>query len=108
MVKKAVKIFLVNDKNEFLLYLRDNKPEIPYPDYWDLIGGEIEKGETSLEAIQREIKEEICIEAKSIALVGEVTVNKSLLNSCKSKVLLYKGSIYANPKDIKLTEGQKL
>ena len=47
-----------------LLYLRDNKPEIPFPDHWDLIGGHIEEGETPEEALVREVKEELDIDLK--------------------------------------------
>ncbi|MBU1988692.1 MAG: NUDIX domain-containing protein, partial [Nanoarchaeota archaeon] len=62
MVIKATKIILVNQRNkEVLLYLRDNKPSIPHPGYWDLFGGSIEEGESPLESIKREVKEEIGI-----------------------------------------------
>ena len=43
MMKEIAAIILENDKRDFLLYLRDNKPDIPFPDYWDLIGGHVEK-----------------------------------------------------------------
>ena len=45
-----------------LLYLRDNKPGIPFPDHWDLIGGHVEEGETPEEALVREVKEELDID----------------------------------------------
>jgi 8-oxo-dGTP diphosphatase len=61
-MKEIAAIILENDKGEFLLYLRDNKPEIPFPDYWDLIGGHVEEGETPEEALVREVKEELDID----------------------------------------------
>jgi len=61
-MKQIASIILENDKGEILLYLRDNKPDIPFPDYWDLIGGHIEDGETPEEALVREVKEELDIE----------------------------------------------
>jgi 8-oxo-dGTP diphosphatase len=61
-MKEIAAIILENDKGEFLLYLRDNKPGIPFPDHWDLIGGHVEEGETPEEALIREVKEEIDIE----------------------------------------------
>lgn len=64
MVKKIAAIIFENEKGEFLLYLRDNKPGIPYPDHWDLIGGHVEEGETPEEALIREVKEELDIELK--------------------------------------------
>lgn len=61
-MKTIAAIILENDNGEFLLYLRDNKPGIPFPDHWDLIGGHVEDGETPEEALVREVKEELDIE----------------------------------------------
>lgn len=58
-MKQIAAIILRNDKGEFLLYLRDNKPTIPFPDHWDLIGGHVEEGETPEQALIREVKEEL-------------------------------------------------
>ncbi len=63
-MKKIAAIIFENDKEEILLYLRDNKPEIPFPDYWDLIGGHVEEGETPEDALVREVKEELDIDLK--------------------------------------------
>lgn len=57
-MKKIAAIILENDKREILLSLRDNKPGIPFPNYWDLIGGHVEEGETPEEALVREVKTE--------------------------------------------------
>jgi|SanBayMetagenome_1026888.scaffolds.fasta_scaffold38014_2 8-oxo-dGTP diphosphatase len=45
--------------SRLLLQLRDNKPDIYYPNYWGLFGGAVDPGETPLEAIKRELEEEI-------------------------------------------------
>ena len=63
-MKKIAAIIFENGKGEFLLYLRDNKPGIPFPNHWDLIGGHIEEGETPEEALVREVREELGIELK--------------------------------------------
>jgi 8-oxo-dGTP diphosphatase len=63
-MKEIAAIILENDNGEFLLYLRDNKPTIPFPDHWDLIGGHVEEGETPEQALVREVKEELDIELK--------------------------------------------
>jgi len=63
-LKKIAAIILENDKGEFLLYLRDNKPGIPFPNHWDLIGGHVEEGETPEEALVREFKEELDLDLK--------------------------------------------
>ena len=62
IMKQIAAIILENDKGEILLYLRDNKPDIPFPNYWDLIGGHVEEGETPEEALVREVKEELDID----------------------------------------------
>jgi 8-oxo-dGTP diphosphatase len=64
MMKEIAAIIFENDKGEFLLYLRDNKPDIPFPGYWDLIGGHVEAGESPEEALIREVKEELNIDLK--------------------------------------------
>ena len=42
-----------------LLFLRDNKPNIRFPNYIDKLGGIVEKEETPGEAIVREMAEEL-------------------------------------------------
>ena len=72
-MKEIAAIILENDKGEFLLALRDNKPGIPFPNHWDLIGGHVEEGETPEEALVREVKEElICQLKKSLFLKANV------------------------------------
>ena len=63
-MKAIAAIILENDEGKFLLYLRDNKPDIPFPGHWDLIGGHIEEGETPEEALVREVKEELDLDLK--------------------------------------------
>ena len=70
-MKKIAAIILENDKGEILLYLRDNKPGIPFPDHWDLIGGHVEEGETPEEALVREVKEELDIDLEEYSFYKE-------------------------------------
>jgi len=49
----------------FLLQLRDDKPEIFYPNHWGLFGGAIELGESDEEALKRELFEEIALPPES-------------------------------------------
>lgn len=44
---------------DLLVIHRDNKPDIPYPDHWDLPGGGREGRETPLECALRETQEEV-------------------------------------------------
>ncbi len=43
---------------DLLVYLRDDKPDIPHPGTWDLPGGEREPGEAPLTTGLRELHEE--------------------------------------------------
>jgi 8-oxo-dGTP diphosphatase len=86
MMNKIAAIILENDKGEILLYLRDNKPGIPFPDYWDLIGGHVEEGETPEEALVREVKEELDIDLKEFDFY--------------KKYECYSGDVYENTKYI--------
>jgi 8-oxo-dGTP diphosphatase len=96
-------IILENDKGEFLLYLRDNKPDIPFPDYWDLIGGHVEEGETPEQALVREVKEELDIDLKEytfykkyVCLTGDAYENTKYI---------YTGKINLPIEEITLLEG---
>jgi 8-oxo-dGTP diphosphatase len=55
---QTVAIILVNNRNEVLLQLRDNDPNISYPNSWTLPGGVVESNENPEEAARRELIEE--------------------------------------------------
>jgi len=102
-MRKIAAIILENDKRELLLYLRDNKPDIPFPDCWDLIGGHVEEGETPEEALIREIKEELDYEIREYSFFrkyycfeGDAYPNIKFIYSGKidlpiEKITLYEG-----------------
>jgi 8-oxo-dGTP diphosphatase len=52
-------MLFVNARGELLLQLRDDKPEIRFPNHWGVIGGQVEPGESFEAAIAREVAEEI-------------------------------------------------
>ena len=57
MRQGAVVIMMRND-GAVLMQLRDNIPNIPYPDHWALPSGAVEGEETPWQAAQRELLEE--------------------------------------------------
>ncbi|MDO8517075.1 MAG: NUDIX domain-containing protein [Nanoarchaeota archaeon] len=103
-------IFLKKE-DKLLMYLRDNNPYIIHPEHWALIGGGIEKYETPLEGLLREIREEINCSVKNISFIGKIDVNNLVYNNQllkDHKLYFFKGDIEKEIKEIKLTEGQRL
>mgnify|MGYP001766988467 CR=1 FL=1 len=102
-MKKIAAIVFENDKGELLLYLRDNKPGIPFPLHWDLFGGHVEDGETPEEALIREVKEELGYDLKEFTffrryecLEGDAYPNVKYIYSGRidipiEKITLYEG-----------------
>ncbi|AFH48112.1 7,8-dihydro-8-oxoguanine triphosphatase [Ignavibacterium album JCM 16511] len=95
-------IILINSNNEVLLLLRDNKPEIPYPNQWDIPGGKIEDGETPDVTIKREMFEELGLESLSGFQLFKIYKSDELTD------FVFWKRINLNPDEIVLTEGQKL
>ena len=54
---------LINEKNEVLISLRKNRAD--YNDYWEYPGGKVERGETTDQALVREIKEELDLDVSN-------------------------------------------
>lgn len=104
---KKVSLIVLKNKDKFLLYLRDDKNNISYPNYWSLIGGMIEKNETPLKAIKREIKEEINCNIEKIKFIGRIKVLNDPM-CADHTIFVFKGEINENINNINLTEGQKI
>ena len=69
-IRKAVRTFLINDNNVVATKYKTEKNL----DYYDIPGGKIENGETSLEASIREFKEETGIKIISQEYKGNVII----------------------------------
>lgn len=69
-IRKAVRTFLINDNNVVVTKYKTEKNL----DYYDIPGGKIENGETSLEASIREFKEETGIKIISQEYKGNVII----------------------------------
>ena len=69
MKRSGTSLIFVNDHNQVLLFLRDDKPDLPYRNMWDVLGGHIDPDETPEECIIREMKEEIDLNLKDFQLL---------------------------------------
>ena len=56
---KQVSKAVITQQNEYLLQLRDDRPDIWYGNHWSFFGGGLEIGETPWQALQRELVEEL-------------------------------------------------
>jgi 8-oxo-dGTP pyrophosphatase MutT (NUDIX family) len=55
----AVAALLVLGDGRYVMQLRDVKSHIFYPGHWGLFGGAIDEGETEMDALHRELEEEL-------------------------------------------------
>ncbi len=68
MKRSGSSIIYINDNEEILLFLRDDKLDLPYRNMWDVPGGHVESDETPKECIVREMKEEMNLELRDFQL----------------------------------------
>ena len=61
----AVAAILVLDDGRYVMQLRDPLPGIFYPGHWGCFGGAVEPGEQPMEALVRELEEELELEVTS-------------------------------------------
>lgn len=92
-------LLIINQNNEILMQLRDNKPNIAEPNKWGTFGGKIEPNETPKQAIIREIKEELDLDIKNPEFF-------KIFNGTTGKQHVFIMKVKKEPK-IKILEGQK-
>jgi 8-oxo-dGTP diphosphatase len=95
-------ILLLNRNNEVLLLLRDDKVDIPFPNMWDIPGGKVEDNETPIEAIRREMMEEM-----SIKDLGEIQLFKIITSENITDYIFWKRLDFITS-EIDLQEGQRV
>lgn len=103
-MKKIAAIIFENDKGEILLYMRDNKPGIPFPHHWDLFGGHVEDGETPEEALVREVKEELNYDLKDYKFFKKYECYEG--DAYPNIKYIYHGKVNRPVEEITLLEGE--
>ena len=103
---KIAQALLFDRNNRLLIYLRDNKPEIPFPNHWDFFGGHVEVGETPEQALVREVMEELGVNLPGWdffrcyeCLSGDAYSNTKYI---------YRARIDRTAEELTLYEGQRL
>lgn len=103
---QTVAIILTNNRNEVLLQLRDNNPNIPYPNSWTLPGGVVEAHEPPDQAAQRELAEETGLH--SILSHWKVYKRKPENRRFSIEQHIYIGVTHRESDEMMLGEGQAL
>jgi 8-oxo-dGTP diphosphatase len=104
-MNKIATAILFDRNDKLLIYLRDDKPEIPFPNHWDLFGGHVEENETPEEALVRELKEELDIEVNDYTFFKSF---ESLAEDRPNTKHVYIVRIKEAAKELTLHEGQYL
>ena len=72
LMSNAVAAIIRTPQDKFLMQLRDDIPHIWYPGCWGCFGGAIEPGEEPLEALRRELQEELELEVSSARQISRL------------------------------------
>lgn len=67
-ISDAVAAIILIDDSRYLLQLRDPLPHIWYPDHWGAFGGAVDPGESDMETLRRELREELNFEFQTAEL----------------------------------------
>ena len=103
---QAVAVILLSNRNEVLLQLRDNDPNISFANTWTLPGGVVEPDETPEQAAHREVDEEtgLHLELSLWKMYKRRPVNRQFV----IEQLVYVGRTRQEIDEMILGEGQAL
>ena len=99
--RSGASIIFVNEQKQILLFLRDDKPGLPYRNMWDVPGGHVEENEIPKECIVREMKEEMNLDLHDFQLLCQTEFDDRIEYTYWKKADL-------NTDEIDLMEGQRL
>lgn len=110
MVKRGCGIIFYNrQKKAVLVFRRDNKDWIPFPDMLDLLGGGVEDGESPEEAVAREMAEELFdLRTSSPYVLEGYKLFRAYVDRRGSTQFIFTREIDFEIQDIRLLEGKEL
>ena len=94
-------------RGKYLLQKRDKKKNIFFPNIWGVFGGTIEKNETPLQGIKRELKEELNLKFQNPQFFLKLTIKSKNFTPHRTRYFFVCKLPLSFRKDIILTEGQK-
>mgnify|MGYP000111580770 CR=1 FL=1 len=108
-IRQAALILMYDQKNKAILFqLRDDKPNIAFPNMYTFPGGVVEKDETPLNAAVRELEEETGYEIAVDNLRQFEVITYISLNDKKPIQKLIFVCLYNNESEIVCNEGQEM
>jgi 8-oxo-dGTP diphosphatase len=105
-MKRIAQVLLFDRDRKLLIYLRDDKPDIPFPNSWDFFGGHVEDGETPEQALVREVKEELGVVLRNWEFVRRYDCAEG--DAYPNIKYIYRANIDKRPAELVLSEGQRL
>jgi 8-oxo-dGTP diphosphatase len=105
-MKRIAQVLLFDRDRKLLIYLRDDKPDIPFPNHWDFFGGHVEEKETPEDALVREVKEELGIELPEWQFFSRYECTQG--DVYPNVKYIYRANIDRRPAELVLSEGQRL
>jgi 8-oxo-dGTP diphosphatase len=105
-MKQLAMVLLFDRHGRLLVYLRDDNPDIPFPNHWDFFGGHVEEGETPEAALIREVKEELGVELKQWSFFRRYVCTTG--DAYPNIKYLYWAKIDKIAEELTLYEGQRL
>ena len=105
-MKQIAQVLLFDRDARLVIYLRDNKPGIPFPNHWDFFGGHLEAGETPEDALIREVDEELGLTLREWQLFRTYVCTEG--DAYPNVKYIYWSLIGQATADLTLQEGQML